>query len=1066
MTFHVLDLSDLSTHTRTISALFPVSLRIPHYPYSLTNLIHQPRHTTLFERPNRHVYQPIILAMFQTFTGASRKPRNVNLSGRTNNPFAAIISSQIPTAPTSSQNAIAHAQQERRARQQERERLQAAKTLQRTWRGHKSRKEVKSRYRQEWDYRERVAAGDATGRVRGYRTEEEALEQLRLLGQFASPRDGEDILRIRRCAENILAMDPLSIEHLASQHRWRYPLTRVAQVVARMLEQKNRKDSISEDTAEILLKFLTKIARGTVGEMAWDADFYYGAFRSFLETSDFLRLAGSGRFGPLIKDAVLALLKSGNDSGTSAYEGFAHEILTIPQLSDYLDFGTLAKSLDSEMLTKALNRLLSSEVGGRQIKSRSKEQLLWLLTHYIVIHRLGTADRTASKRPDSDYITVVSSLLSQLAEEISSRMSGSPNPLPVFVESEISSLLNQESIASLLAYTSFDSLQKNSGQESGDAAVLASYALTLLRIFPRRGDEIRMWLYLGSTARQSSANRPDKRVPAIKYFWNAVTRTELFTEISEHPRKAISWLQAEGGSSGYKTPLPSNRVREREWRVLLLFLELYTFVLKVMDDEEFMTGADDTQISQSWTRQSALRLGQVKGLTVFLKNLAFAMYWNASDILGTRETQATTSLAEYFKTSGVRLSVPEPETTGKKEDLEIAGISGMSLDYTRDTVTGLLRMIYEREWASSVVYRACLMLTFLSSRRSFLPKDHWLMTKYFDMSGFIPAVVQEESYRHQAEDGEDESEDILDLAEDDNDEEGMVGTQRTQQVRRIERLKRQQRKASRRKQLEAVTPRLEILQNMPFFIPFVTRVEIFREFVYVDQMRRRNGYIDADQWRMSIVHGTSAFSMRSREQAHEDLSKHHAKVRRDHTFEDAFEKFYELGEGFKEPIQITFVDQFDTEEAGIDGGGVTKEFLTSVTNEAFATTVGPNLFVENDQHLLYPNPSAVDERKDLLRQIGYEDGSPVWNEQIRDLLQRYEFLGRVVGKCLYEGILIDIHFAPFFLVKWALTGGSGSATNESGYRANINDLRDLDESLYQGLVSRLPITLFSKIRLD
>ena len=329
------------------------------------------------------------------------------------------------------------------------------------------------------------------------------------------------------------------------------------------------------------------------------------------------------------------------------------------------------------------------------------------------------------------------------------------------------------------------------------------------------------------------------------------------------------------------------------------------------------------------------------------------------------------------------------------------------------------------------------------------------MTKYFDMRGFIQAVVKEEDYRHQeSQDDDDDDGDILDFTQDENDEEGLIGTYRTQQVRRIERLKQQQRKASRRKLLESVTPRLEILQNMPFFIPFVTRVEIFREFVYVDQMRRRNGFIDADQWRMSVVHGASRFSERGRDQAHEDLSKHHAKVRREHTFEDAFAKFYELGESFKEPIQITFVDQFDTEEAGIDGGGVTKEFLTSVTNEAFATTVGPNLFVENDQHLLYPNPSSVDERKDILRQIGYKEGSSIWNEQIRDLLHQYEFLGRVVGKCLYEGILIDIHFAPFFLVKWALTGGSGSATNESSYRANINDLRDLDETLYQGLVSQ------------
>jgi ubiquitin-protein ligase E3 C len=50
---------------------------------------------------------------------------------------------------------------------------------------------------------------------------------------------------------------------------------------------------------------------------------------------------------------------------------------------------------------------------------------------------------------------------------------------------------------------------------------------------------------------------------------------------------------------------------------------------------------------------------------------------------------------------------------------------------------------------------------------------------------------------------------------------------------------------------------------------------------------------------------------------------------------------------------------------------------------------------------------------------------------------------------LYEGILVDIGFAGFFLRKWAASGAAGT---ESGYRANINDLRDLDESLYQGLL--------------
>ena len=140
-------------------------------------------------------------------------------------------------------------------------------------------------------------------------------------------------------------------------------------------------------------------------------------------------------------------------------------------------------------------------------------------------------------------------------------------------------------------------------------------------------------------------------------------------------------------------------------------------------------------------------------------------------------------------------------------------------------------------------------------------------------------------------------------------------------------------------------------------------------------------------------------------------------------------------------------------EAGIDGGGVTKEFLTSVTTEAFTPTAGLNMFIENDQNLLYPNPSAVDERKEYLKEAGIEEGTADWKEAVGELLHRYEFLGRIIGKCLYEGILIDIQFAPFFLIKWALTGGSGFATHESNYRANLNDLRDLDETLYQGLVN-------------
>lgn len=331
------------------------------------------------------------------------------------------------------------------------------------------------------------------------------------------------------------------------------------------------------------------------------------------------------------------------------------------------------------------------------------------------------------------------------------------------------------------------------------------------------------------------------------------------------------------------------------------------------------------------------------------------------------------------------------------------------------------------------------------------------MTTRFDMEGFIPAVVAEEESRHelQGEDDEDQDDLMEDLVPESSF--GLIGTGRAQQARRIEFLRRRQQQTARRKQLEAVAPRLEILRNMPFFIPFATRVQVFREFIYRDQMRRRRGFIDPDAWRMSV--SASMGRLMDDGAAMEDvLGRHHASIRRESVFEDAFDQFYELGEGLKEPIQISFIDQFGSVEAGIDGGGVTKEFLTSVTTEAFKSSNGLDLFVENDQNLLYPNPAAVEQRKQLLREMGFAEGTPQFAEEIRNLLRRYEFLGRVIGKCLYEGILVDVHFAGFFLLKWALTGGSGSAQKESAYRANLNDLRDLDEGLYQGLVC---ITLLS-----
>lgn len=87
---------------------------------------------------------------FPTFSGSSRRPRNVNMSGQKNlNPFAA--TSWTPSASSSASKTVADAQAERRQRQQERSRLHAAQNIQRIWRGHRVRRNLRDERRQALD---------------------------------------------------------------------------------------------------------------------------------------------------------------------------------------------------------------------------------------------------------------------------------------------------------------------------------------------------------------------------------------------------------------------------------------------------------------------------------------------------------------------------------------------------------------------------------------------------------------------------------------------------------------------------------------------------------------------------------------------------------------------------------------------------------------------------------------------------------------------------------------------------------------------------------------------------
>ena len=93
-------------------------------------------------------------------------------------------------------------------------------------------------------------------------------------------------------------------------------------------------------------------------------------------------------------------------------------------------------------------------------------------------------------------------------------------------------------------------------------------------------------------------------------------------------------------------------------------------------------------------------------------------------------------------------------------------------------------------------------------------------------------------------------------------------------------------------------------------------------------------------------------------------------------------------------IRVRFVNLQGLDEAGIDQDGVFKEFLEETIKKVFDP--GLNLFSSTSEERLYPSPTShiTDNHLDL-----------------------FEFVGKMIGKAVYEGIVVDVPFASFFLTQ-------------------------------------------------
>jgi ubiquitin-protein ligase E3 C len=99
---------------------------------------------------------------------------------------------------------------------------------------------------------------------------------------------------------------------------------------------------------------------------------------------------------------------------------------------------------------------------------------------------------------------------------------------------------------------------------------------------------------------------------------------------------------------------------------------------------------------------------------------------------------------------------------------------------------------------------------------------------------------------------------------------------------------------------------------------------------------------------------------------------------------------------------------------GIDGGGVFKEFFTDLSKEVFDSDRG--LWLVNKMNELYPNHgSYATQRKRFPNAAPFAKSNFILFEA--HSLSWYRFIGRILGKALYEGILVDVAFAGFFLAK-------------------------------------------------
>lgn len=212
-----------------------------------------------------------------------------------------------------------------------------------------------------------------------------------------------------------------------------------------------------------------------------------------------------------------------------------------------------------------------------------------------------------------------------------------------------------------------------------------------------------------------------------------------------------------------------------------------------------------------------------------------------------------------------------------------------------------------------------------------------------------------------------------------------------------------------------------ILTSIPQALPFDRRAKLFSSLLSADILKTQDETAAMQSMMWNMQRGIEGAEFTGRERV---------KIRRDKLYNDSMESLNKLGPRLKRKVQVTFISQHGNEEAGVDGGGLFKEFLDDLIKHAFDPTntldrFRDPLFLESPLQTLAVNTSlAVSSH----------------------MLTHYQFLGRVLGKAVYESILVEPQFCLPLLNQLL------------GQHNTIDDLKNLDPVYYKHLNSLRQMT--------